>query len=646
MKNLCRFLILIPAIILVLSSLSVGNVSKASNVFNDVDSDFWAKSEIEYLHSLGVISGYEENGTTLYKWNNKVTRAQAAKMLVVASGSVELNVSSGTFTDVPTDHWASGWVERAVKLGIFSEDNENFNPNANLSRAQMSKIISEAFSLDDASAAQEPVVFTDASQSEWAIGYINALYYNGISNGSNNLFKPLSDVDRAQFAAFMSRALNDEFKLAVSTPEPAPEPDPKPDPKPDPAPEPQPEPEPSPTDPVIAKLVVKEDDLNVRSGPGTSHGVIGVVDEGDRLNVYNVSGDWVKVDFNGKQAYLHQYYVTFLDTLGDPLGVPTATAKVTGAYELNVRSGPSSSATVVGKVKNGTTITLFGGTGDWVRIDHEGLPAFVHKGYITVDVPTPEPTSSLVAKATVPSLNVRAGVGTSYPVVTTLKQGDRVEVEGLDGYWAKVKTSNGTIGYINKTYLKLINTSGHILKDRVIVIDAGHGATDPGASVSGYTEKAINLEVARRVEAKLKSVGANVKMTRTGDTFPSLQGRVDFAYKNYGEIFVSIHANAIGSSSVTGAETFYDVQYNDNTTESYHLANEVQKEIVSRAGMYNRGVKTEAFYVLRNQNIPAILVELGFMTNPNDLAKLTSSKYMEIYAQAVYQGIVDYYSIK
>ncbi|KIL46619.1 N-acetylmuramoyl-L-alanine amidase [Jeotgalibacillus alimentarius] len=646
MRNVSRFLILIPALILVFSALSVGSVSKASSVFSDVDSDFWAKSEIEYLHSLGVISGYEENGSTLYKWNNKVTRAQAAKMLVVASGSVELNVSSATFDDVPTDHWASGWVERAVRLGIFTDGNDSFNPNANLSRAQMSKIIVEAFDLDFAAAAQEPVVFTDASQSEWAVAYINALYYNGISNGSNNLFKPLSDVDRAQFAAFMSRALNDEYKLAVEAPQPAPEPDPAPDPEPTPEPEPQPEPEPSPADPVIAKLVVKQDDLNVRSGPGTAHGILGTVDEGDRLNVYDLNGDWAKVDFNGKQAYVHQYYVTFLDTLGDALGSPTDTARVTDAYELNVRSGPSSSATVVGKIKNGTTVTLFGGTGDWVRVEHNGLPAFIHKGYITINVPTPEPATSLSGKATVASLNVRAGAGVSHPVVTVLNQGDRVDVISISGYWAEIKTSSGKVGFVNKTYLKLINNAGNILKDRIIVIDAGHGATDPGASVSGYTEKAINLEVARRVEAKLKSVGADVRMTRTSDVFPSLQDRVDFSYKNYGEIFVSIHANAIGSSSVSGAETFYDVQYNDNTTESYHLANEVQKEIVARAGMKNRGVKTEAFYVLRNQNIPSILVELGFMTNPSDLAKLTSSKYMEIYAEAVFRGIVDYYSLK
>ncbi|WP_404404974.1 N-acetylmuramoyl-L-alanine amidase [Jeotgalibacillus malaysiensis] len=630
MKNVSRFLILIPALILVISTLSVGNVSKASSVFSDVKSDFWAKNEIEYLHSLGVISGYEENGTTAYRWENKVTRAQAAKMLVVASGNKELNVSSATFSDVPTDHWASGWVESAVRLGIFSSSNENFNPNVNLSRAQMSKIISEAFNLDFAAAAQEPVVFSDASQSEWAIGYINALYYNGISNGSNNLFKPLTSVDRAQFAAFMSRALNDDFKLEVGAPQPTP----------------QPEPEPSPTEPVIAKLVVKENNLNVRSGPGTSHGILGKVNNGDRMNVYSLSGDWAKVDFNGKQAYVHKYYVTFLDTLGNALGSPTDTARVTGAYELNVRSGPSSSATVIGKIRNGTTITLFGGTGDWMRVEYNGMPAFVHKGYITINVPTPEPATSLSGKATVASLNVRAGAGVSHPIVTTLKQGDRVDVQAISGYWAQIKTSSGHVGFVNKTYLKLINNSGNILKDRIIVLDAGHGASDPGAVSNGYTEKAINLEVSRRVEAKLKAAGANVKMTRTGDTFPSLQDRVDFAYKNYGEIFVSIHANAIGSSTVSGAETFYDVQYNDNTTESYHLANEVQKEIVARAGMRDRGVKTEAFYVLRNQNIPAILVELGFMTNPADLAKLTSSRYMEIYAEAVYQGIVDYYSLK
>ncbi|WP_227394325.1 N-acetylmuramoyl-L-alanine amidase [Jeotgalibacillus aurantiacus] len=621
MKKLGRLMI-IPVLFLVFSSLIPGNITQASTIFDDIQSDFWAKDEIHYLHSLGIISGYEENGSTLYKWNNSVTRAQAAKMIVMAKGQTELKVTSPTFDDVQPNHWASGWVERAARLGVFTgNDSGNFNPNGYLTRAQMSKILSVAFDLDDVAAAQEPVVFTDASSGHWAFSFINALYYNGISSANNGLYRPNQDVDRAQFAAFMSRSLSEDFKLAVQEPSPAPT-----------------------QDTYIARLEVKEDSLNVRSGAGTSYSVLGKLNTGHRLFVYGVSGDWAKVDYNGKMAYVHKAYVTFLDYAGHPLGAPTANGTV-NTNGLNVRSQPSSTSQITGKLNNGNKVVIYGTQGDWLKIEHNSLPQFVHKAYVTIDVPTPTPTSALTGKVTADSLNVRSGAGTAHPIVTTVKLNDRVTVESINGFWAKIK-ANGTTGYVNKTYLKLLNNSGSILKDRIIVIDPGHGATDPGATVNGYTEKAINMEVGRRVEAKLKAAGANVKMTRTGDTFPSLQDRVDFAYRNYGEIFVSIHANAIGNSTVSGAETFYDVQYNDNAVESSYLAREVQREIVTRAGMRDRGIKSEAFYVLRNQNIPAILVELGFMTNPSDLAKLTSSAYMEIYATAIYDGIVDYYNLK
>ena len=176
------------------------------------------------------------------------------------------------------------------------------------------------------------------------------------------------------------------------------------------------------------------------------------------------------------------------------------------------------------------------------------------------------------------------------------------------------------------------------------MLDPGHGGKDPGAVSGSYTEKSIVLKVSNLVKQKLEAQGAKVKMTRTGDTYPSLPERVAFSKNNYAEIFVSIHVNAASSTAATGAETFYSVSTGDMYKEDIDLATFVNNQIVKNAEMKNRGVRKYPYYVINNMDIPSILVELGFISNPQDRAKLVSNEYIEIYAQSIYNGIIQYYS--
>lgn len=188
-----------------------------------------------------------------------------------------------------------------------------------------------------------------------------------------------------------------------------------------------------------------------------------------------------------------------------------------------------------------------------------------------------------------------------------------------------------------------MNTSGSAVKNRIVVLDPGHGGKDPGAVNGSSTEKAIVLKVTSLVRAKLEAAGAKVYMTRTGDSYPTLPERVAFTKNKYGEVFVSIHVNAATSTSANGAETFYSVTSGDQFAEDKQLATAINSEIVRNADMRNRGVKEADYYVIRNMMIPSVLVELGFISNSADRAKLVSDKYVEIYAQSIYNGIVDYY---
>ena len=248
-----------------------------------------------------------------------------------------------------------------------------------------------------------------------------------------------------------------------------------------------------------------------------------------------------------------------------------------------------------------------------------------------------------IGKVTVDSLHIRETASGSATSLGKVNRGTLVEVHSLSGSWAEI-THKGIKGFINKTYLQLLNQSGAAVKGRIIVLDPGHGGKDPGAVRSSAKEKEIVLKVANLVKKKLEEDGAIVKMTRAGDTYPSLTDRVQYAKDQNGEIFISLHANAATKNTAKGTETYYSVTSNANEKEDLALATAINNQIVKNAKMYNRGVKRADYVVIKGQVMPAVLVELGFLTNDEDYAKLTSDEYIEIYGQSIYNGIVEYYT--
>ena len=161
-----------------------------------------------------------------------------------------------------------------------------------------------------------------------------------------------------------------------------------------------------------------------------------------------------------------------------------------------------------------------------------------------------------------------------------------------------------------------------------VVIDPGHGGSDPGAVANGLTEKHLNLDVAVRLRLLLlldtldtSGGGAwEVLMTRESDVTVSLQERVDLANLWPADRFVSIHHNSFSSSAASGTETY---SYQEGTL-SAALRDRVQEELVAALGLPDRGSKTANFFVLRETNMPAILSEGGFLTSPIDAALLAS----------------------
>ncbi len=218
------------------------------------------------------------------------------------------------------------------------------------------------------------------------------------------------------------------------------------------------------------------------------------------------------------------------------------------------------------------------------------------------------------------------------------------------------------------------------LKIRTIVIDPGHGGKDPGAISNGIKEKDIVLEISKYLYEYLKKdPDLKVHLTRNKDIFIPLEERTAIANKLKADLFVSIHANAAKNKAASGLETFVFNVTNDRAAlevaalenqattksisdlqgilkdilkyskleESVLLAGSVQSKLVKQVKAtqkQNLGVKQAPFYVLVGATMPAILVETGFVTNPEDSAKLKTSAYRKQVAKGIYEGLKEYMS--
>ena len=174
----------------------------------------------------------------------------------------------------------------------------------------------------------------------------------------------------------------------------------------------------------------------------------------------------------------------------------------------------------------------------------------------------------------------------------------------------------------------------------VVVLDAGHGGDDPGAAVGETYEKDINLGVALLVYDQLKEQeNIIVKMTRTEDEFVSLSDRATYANDEKADLFISIHANALeNDESFSGIFSFYHHQ----KRSSKKPAEMIQNSVSDATGAINRGVRSEDYAVLRETKMPAVLIETGFMTCPEELAFLVNPDYQKQLATGIVQGILNY----
>jgi len=244
----------------------------------------------------------------------------------------------------------------------------------------------------------------------------------------------------------------------------------------------------------------------------------------------------------------------------------------------------------------------------------------------------------------------------------------KIIFNGITVYLSAPFAVRNTSGYVSPQDIRatldpLLSPVRQARKATSICLDAGHGGKDPGRFSGREQEKKYTLLLAREVGEQLSTAGFKVSYTRSKDSFVELSERSEYARQHGADLFVSLHFNSVegsGSETVKGVEVYCLSpahtsstntrgdgsafgNYDGNRFDSKNvlLAYEMQKSLVTRLGLEDRGVKRARYMVLRTADMPAILIESGFLSNRAEAARIYDPKYRRQLAQAIVQGIQD-----
>lgn len=491
------------------------------------------------------------------------------------------------FPDVSDSAWSKDAIYYLVERNVINGmPDGNFMPYGNLTRAQAAKIIATAIGAKVDPNAKPSY---DDAKNSWAASFIAAMEKENIIKGREpGVFDPEGKVTRAEMAAMLVRAYNLKSKV---------------------------------TGPVPTKFA----DLENHWGKEEVNILVEL-----KLSLGTENG-WKPNDSITREQAAQLTAQT--DKFSKNSDRPVETKKMYIDRKFITYHAPSLSSGISANQHNPQT----------VEIKEE------RDGWIKIATSNGDKWTPLVEKTEVinEGFTTYAEASSSSKVMGT-HNAQQVTVIEENGNWIRIRMGAG-FQWVNKNQLNPVK-QGNFLEGKAIIIDPGHGGVDPGHSGVKMDESAIVLDTSLRVQKLFEQkTPFTVLLTRNDDTRPgntpgeSLKKRVEFAQENKGDIFVSIHANGF-NEQVEGTETFYyRSATNPNSEESRVLAEKVQKRLVQALQSNDRGVKTENFYVVKYNTMPAILAELGFIDAKGEGEKLATEEWRQRAAEAIYQGILDYY---
>ncbi|MCK6204932.1 SH3 domain-containing protein [Bacillus infantis] len=405
-----------------------------------------------------------------------------------------------------------------------------------------------------------------------------------------------------------------------------------------------------------AEGTVTGDSLNVRSAPGTQGTVLGKLQSGDRVSIVSDNGSWTEIIFRGNHAWVSSEFISSSKSLSQNSSAGSSakpSGRLTGtvtAQTLNLRDTSSLNGKVLGSVSKGETYSIIEEKNNWAKIEYKpGSYGWIAAWYLDKSEVSPANGSKPAKGSTITILhngtNIRKDASTGSSVLQLANAGESFEVLGREKDWYKISL-DGKAGYVAGWIVSLSGSSPQIekpgaelhLQGKTIVLDPGHGGRDNGTTgARGTQEKTVTIKTAQLLYSKLKAAGANVILTRSTDTYIPLSSRVGSASYHNADAFISLHYDSINDKSVRGMTVYYYHGFQKPLAESVHSS------LAAQTKLKDRGVRAGDYFVIRENNKNAILLELGYLSNPAEEMLVTSPQYQEAAAAGIYQGLARYF---
>ncbi len=417
------------------------------------------------------------------------------------------------------------------------------------------------------------------------------------------------------------------------------------------------------------QVVSQVDHLNIRKEPSTSASVLSQLFTGQKATYIMESGEWIQIQYNQLTGWVNKKYVSEVEqnsgntntSSSSQLEVEKQNYFTVNVTAVNIRKKSDLSSKKLGTIKQNEQYKVINRDGNWVEIEYaKNKKGWVYSFYGTFTTHKVENSEldskneeKQYAQIIYNGTNLREQPNTKSAVVKRANVGESYEILSLSNDWYEIKVNNKK-AYVANWVVKLkqsqMNTETEdststkptrkkgTLNGLTIVIDPGHGGNDNGTTgVNKTPEKEINLLTAELLTSKLRSAGADVILTRESDKYVDLRKRVAISNQNDADAFISIHYDAHELSSINGFTSYY------TNSNQKRLAQAIHKGISSEITLRDRGVQPGNYLVLRENSKPAVLLELGYLSNRDEERTVTTDHFREQATQGIYNGIIDYF---
>lgn len=401
--------------------------------------------------------------------------------------------------------------------------------------------------------------------------------------------------------------------------------------------------------------------VNLREGPGITYDIKGQIEGENPYRILSQENNWYYVLLdNNEIGWIPTWLADNQDI--DATDFIATTLK----DEMNIYEENTDDATVLTSTDKNAKYQILHQADGWAQIQLAGEIGWVRQSEIDItpgtiayeeDTTITEEEQStydefltdydFTVTATADGVNIRSEADKDSDILAKGALNEQFAYLGQENEYYHVRSVDGTEGYIVNWLSESDSTamadaakaaeSTSSLAGRTIVLDPGHGGTDPGAVTDGLYEKEVTLQTALTVKERLEAAGVNVIMTRDDDSDVPLSDIPYTANQANADLMISFHYDAIETTGASGTTVYH---YGDN---SIPVAQAIQGQLMEQSELESNGVKFGDFQVIRDLSGEGVLIELGYMSTPSDVAVFSQEDYWNQVADSIYNALTIYY---